>query len=287
MIPRPAVSPGPRGPRRAPLRPRPARPTGLRPPPPAAVATYTRALLDLRAELVGQVDEILRGAGIVPTRTDAAADGDGPLIPSESVLRAQRELAELRQRLARGRRAPLATIETVAARVESHSQRQWAKALERLGVSLNDVRAPHLEHLRGLWQHRNLDLITSLTLDHVDRVRDVLNEMRGARVEDIAERIAETTDATEARARLIARDQVLKLNAEVTQARHRAAGVTEYVWRSSRDERVRSRHKELDGTRQSYAQPPVVDERTGRRAHPGDDYQCRCTADPVIPGFVG
>jgi SPP1 gp7 family putative phage head morphogenesis protein len=116
-------------------------------------------------------------------------------------------------------------------------------------------------------------------------VRDVLNELRGARVEEIAQRIAETTDATASRARLIARDQTLKLNAEITEARHRAAGVTEYVWRSSRDERTRERHKELDGTRHRYSDPPVIDERTGRRGNPGDDYQCRCTADPVITGF--
>jgi SPP1 gp7 family putative phage head morphogenesis protein len=72
---------------------------------------------------------------------------------------------------------------------------------------------------------------------------------------------------------------------QVTQARHQAAGVTEYVWRTSRDERVRQRHKELDGSRQKYSDPPVVDEATGRRAHPSDDFQCRCTADPVLPGI--
>jgi SPP1 gp7 family putative phage head morphogenesis protein len=139
--------------------------------------------------------------------------------------------------------------------------------------------------VRSLWEHRNLDLITSLPAEHIDRVRDVLAEHRGARVEELAERIEGATGASEAQARLIARDQVLKLNAQVAQARHQAAGVTEYVWRSSRDERVRSRHKVLDGTRQKYAHPPIVDPGTGRRGHPGEDYQCRCTADPVLPGL--
>ncbi len=51
---------------------------------------------------------------------------------------------------------------------------------------------------------------------------------------------------------------MLKLNGEIAQARHKAAGVTEYVWRTSRDERVRSRHKALEGTRHAYSEPPVV-----------------------------
>ena len=101
----------------------------------------------------------------------------------------------------------------------------------------------------------------------------------------VARAIEEATGASESHARLLARDQTLKLYSQVTQERHQAAGVTEYVWRSSRDERVRERHKALDGTRQKYSDPPVVDEATGRRAHPGDDFQCRCTADPVLPGI--
>jgi SPP1 gp7 family putative phage head morphogenesis protein len=121
--------------------------------------------------------------------------------------------------------------------------------------------------------------------EKIARVRSILDEGAGDRVEDIAAKIREETQATPARAQLIARDQVLKLNNGVTQARHVAAGVTEYVWRTSRDERVRSRHKELEGTTQAYTEPPVVDRRTGRRAHPGGDYQCRCTAEPIIPRF--
>ncbi len=275
------VAPGPRGRRRAPAR---DRSSGLRPPPPEGViATYARALDAVLRPAVEAVDAILRRHGLLPTRTDAAADGDGPRPNPEDVRRAERELAELRATLA-NRVASHAVLDVVAARVATHSARQWSAALAKLGVKLLDGREPHINHLHSLWQHRNLDLITSLSAEHVDRVRQVLEEHRGARVEEIAERIQGATGASEAQASLIARDQVLKLNAQITQARHQAAGITEYVWRTSRDERVRPRHKHLDGTRQRYSAPPVVDPRTGRRGHPGEDYPCRCTADPVIPG---
>jgi uncharacterized protein with gpF-like domain len=50
---------------------------------------------------------------------------------------------------------------------------------------------------------------------------------------------------------------------------------------------VRKRHRELgamseSGTVFKYSEPPIVDVRTGRRANPGEDFQCRCTANPII-----
>ena len=102
-------------------------------------------------------------------------------------------------------------------------------------------------------------------------------------MEEIARELQEATGATKARAQLLARDQVLRVNSQLTQDRHEAAGITEYVWSASRDVRVRRRHKELDGTRHRYDDPPIVDERTGRRAHPGQDIQCRCCPIPVLP----
>ena len=72
---------------------------------------------------------------------------------------------------------------------------------------------------------------------------------------------------------------------EAMERRQRQLGVTEYRWITSRDGRVRPRHRELDKTVHRWDLPPVVDVKTGRRAHPGQDYACRCTASPIIPGL--
>ena len=45
---------------------------------------------------------------------------------------------------------------------------------------------------------------------------------------------------------------------------------------------MRKDHKRLNGKIFSWNDPPVIDTRTGRRGHPGDDYQCRCVAIPVF-----
>jgi SPP1 gp7 family putative phage head morphogenesis protein len=83
-------------------------------------------------------------------------------------------------------------------------------------------------------------------------------------------------------AQFIARDQIAKLNADLCQAQQKDAGVEEYVWSTSGDRRVRERHQELDGNRFKWNDPPIVDERSGRRCHPGQDYSCRCVALPVF-----
>lgn len=45
---------------------------------------------------------------------------------------------------------------------------------------------------------------------------------------------------------------------------------------------MRADHRRLNGKIFSWNAPPIVDMRTGRRGHPGDDYQCRCVAIPVF-----
>lgn len=135
-----------------------------------------------------------------------------------------------------------------------------------------------------LYRTQNVSLITNVVDETKRRVEQVLIQgaRSGVRVEDLAQQLQAAVGFSESRARLIARDQVLKLNGELTELRQREVGVEEYIWDTSDDERVRPDHALLDGTTQRWDSPPIVDRRTGRRAHPGGDYSCRCTARPVI-----
>ena len=57
----------------------------------------------------------------------------------------------------------------------------------------------------------------------------------------------------------------------------KSAGVRRYRWSTSHDARVRDSHKHLDGRIVDLNGPgEIVDEKTGRRAHAGADYNCRC-----------
>ena len=57
-------------------------------------------------------------------------------------------------------------------------------------------------------------------------------------------------------------------------------GFQYYVWTTRKDDKVRPDHARLEGRICNWNDPPVVDLRSGRRRHPGDDYNCRCTAAP-------
>ncbi len=256
------------------------RPTRVRPaaPPSTAILAYTQLARRVLAALDAAILDALRDEGVV--RTDAAADGP---LPEGIGGRLRRRLAGLIRRLT----APAALtreLDALAKRTNDLSRTEWrAQVKAAVGVDLTDD--PDVAPKLLAFRRENVRLIRSLAREKADRVASILSDAgSGTRVETIAKRIREETDATPQRAALIARDQVLKLNAEVTQARHEAAGLDSYIWRTSRDERVRKEHRELEGRRFRYDDPPVVS-RSGDRANPGEWFRCRCIAEPLIEGL--
>ncbi len=139
------------------------------------------------------------------------------------------------------------------------------------------------ERLQADWLRANTDLIKAESdlRRRVERVlQDPLNE--GRSVADLSRLLQEQAGYSQSRAELTARDQTLKMYGQIQGLRQTNAGITRYVWTTSLDERVRPDHADLDGSVQQWDAPPVVDQRTGRRGHPGIDFQCRCTAVPVL-----
>lgn len=244
--------------------------------PRAIMAGYVSRLSGVVAALHSETLAALRDEGV---RVDAA-DGDAPLPPG-AAARVEARLRRLAEKIV-GDRKMIATVQGVGASVYKFSREQWSRQVKAsLGIDLTSD--PDLDDLAKAFRAENTKLIKSLCAEHVKRVRDVLADAgSGERVENIMRDIREATGASKSRAALIARDQVLSLNGDMAEARHKDIGVTEYIWRTSKDERVRERHRELDGQRISYDEPPIVDKRTGRREHAGRDFQCRCVADPII-----
>lgn len=139
------------------------------------------------------------------------------------------------------------------------------------------------EHLE-LTVNDNVKLVKGLVHGQLDDLKGIV--VRGARAgvhqSVIAEQIEQRFAMPKKRAALIANDQVGKLNGELNQIRQQRLGVRRYRWSSSQDERVRKRHRQLNGTIQEWAKPPVTDERTGERAHPGQPIRCRCQPIPIV-----
>lgn len=128
----------------------------------------------------------------------------------------------------------------------------------------------------------NAQLITGLGQRMADDIADVVQEgvVSGSRWETIAGRLAHAGQVTESRAALIARDQVGKLFGDINKQRQTNLGVTRYVWRTVRDNRVREEHEALDGDSISWDSPPTD-------GHPGEAVNCRCYADPDFSELLG
>lgn len=166
-------------------------------------------------------------------------------------------------------------LETVARRTETQTS-TTTKAL--IGV------APRVSQKTiSRWRKENTDLIVTLQGKQIERITAILQRGRNLRVEELRERMEAAFGIEKRHADLLARDQTLKLNAQITREQHSKAGIERYTWDTSLDERVRERHRELHGQIFAYDDPPIIDPRTGERGHPGDDYQCRCVAIPIVP----
>ena len=149
------------------------------------------------------------------------------------------------------------------------------------GLRLQGIRlAPDHRVAYAVQERRkaNVDLVVNAQRAYAQSVKDIFESPSsvGMRVEDLQAKLLERGNVSESRAELIARDQTLKLNGAVTQIRQENAGVTEYTWSTSLDERVRPEHASLEGQTFAWSAAPDV-------GHPGEDFQCRCVALPVIP----
>jgi len=178
---------------------------------------------------------------------------------------------------------------STALRVSEWSADQFQKQVQRVvKVNLFDDTSGLSEHLE-LFVSDNVKLIKSLAFGQLADLKGVVT--RGARAglhhTDVAAQIQRQFGVTRNRAALIASDQIGKLNGELNQLRQTNLGVRRYRWSTSLDERVRRNkkgqdHAYLEGTIQLWAKPPIVDHKTGDRAHPGQAIRCRCSAIPII-----
>jgi SPP1 gp7 family putative phage head morphogenesis protein len=167
------------------------------------------------------------------------------------------------------------------------SVNEWKRAVNRtLGIDIAGDYYNDLKFQSALdeWTAHNVSLIKSLPLETLDKMRDVVRAgyLEGARPEVMTKQILDAYDITKKHARLIARDQSAKIGARMARIKAEDAGAEEYIWQTAEDSRVRTSHLRLNGKKYKYSEPPVVDEKTGRTANPGEDYQCRCVALPVF-----
>lgn len=189
----------------------------------------------------------------------------------------------------------------IGQRVNSWNDAQWQKVMRGVvGVELFQ-REPWLEDQLGSWTTENVALIQKLTDDTRQEVHRIVQSgiRTGKRSRTLAKELLNTgklepiglIKQTRDRARLIARDQIGKLNGQLQERRQTSLGINQYIWRTVGDSAVRSSHAAMDGRTCRWDDPTVYLDRAtntwlprsgigGVELHPGQDFQCRCSAEP-------
>jgi SPP1 gp7 family putative phage head morphogenesis protein len=170
--------------------------------------------------------------------------------------------------------------------VALRDERAWKTMTKEMSVAMRKeiAGAPTGKILKQLLAEQ-VSLIQSIPEQAGKRVHELA--LRGledsSRASEIARQIMRIGDVSKSRALLIARTEVSRTATSLTQARAEYIGSDSYIWYTSGDSDVRSDHRILNGNVYRWNDPPIVDQRTGAKAHPGCFPNCRCWAEPIIP----
>lgn len=170
--------------------------------------------------------------------------------------------------------------------VDKRDYQNWMQQAEAMGKYMRrELTQASTGHAMQELMADQVHLIKSIPLEAAQRVHELAIKAieQGSRADEIAAEILRSGEVAASRAATIARTETSRAQTTLKQARAEAVGSTHYVWRTSQDGNVRSDHKKLNGKVFAWDDPPVADERSGARAHPGCIYNCRCFAVPVIP----
>lgn len=178
------------------------------------------------------------------------------------------------------------TSDTLVARIlrleaQRHTDTFMKTAKRTLGVDLADVVLQEdLGEYLALAGTRNAGLIKGLSTDAVKRVQETVTSalINGDPARKLQGELTEQLRISDRRAQLIAQDQMAKLNSDLNRIRHEQAGVLEYSWMTSHDERVRARHKALEGKVYKYGDATGAED----GLPPGQPVRCRCIARGIV-----
>jgi len=183
-------------------------------------------------------------------------------------------------------------INDTANETQKFGAAQWAKQTEKLlGISFESSVGDWWPQLQQLWAAANYKLIKSLTHDYIDKVNRLTSQavQNGWTYKSLMTEILATgAQITQSRARLIARDQIGKLNSSISRAQQTEVGANTYDWETSMDERVRPTHRTMQGLTCSWDDASIVSHDHGRTwvkksgnmepNQAGMAIQCRCVA---------
>jgi len=178
--------------------------------------------------------------------------------------------------------------------VNRRNKAAWATHAQEMSAALRLelANAPIGAAVEGLLASQ-VDLITSLPLEASQHVHELSMEALltaqryPERQDEVYAMLAKehperTSKWLKNRATLIARTETARAGSVLTQARSEYVGAEQYQWVTAQDWKVRPSHKKLNRKVFSWSDPPLSDP-PDHHSHPGQIFNCRCIALPILP----
>jgi SPP1 gp7 family putative phage head morphogenesis protein len=149
-------------------------------------------------------------------------------------------------------------------------------------LGFNSIPPDQVNEALNSWKTENVKLIKGVNDDQIKSIETLLlrSSRDGTNKGTLTQEIQKTMRSSVKRATLIAVDQTLKLDGQIDRFKQTEAGVSHFIWRTAGDERVRPKHRALNGNKYSW--------KTGANGiYPKQEVRCRCWAEPSFEEILG
>lgn len=175
------------------------------------------------------------------------------------------------------------------------TDRKINSTLQRVTV-LPQLSKSQREHIARDWQDSLKLPIKDWTEKEVAKLRKDIQASiyAGNRHDALIKIIQKSHQSSLKKAKFLASQETRLLLTKFKEVRYRAAGSEEYEWGISNNPiapsnnarwikgQVRHDHGILAGKKFRWDNPPITNQLTGARNNPGQDYNCRCFARPIV-----
>lgn len=154
------------------------------------------------------------------------------------------------------------------------------------GLSLETSKiTPEMREIMKATSIENIQLIKSISQRYLNQMQGAVMRSitNGTGLPDLMPFLLKQKGITHRRAQLISLDQTRKVSNNLTAARNKSYGLTEFEWmHTGGSDEPREDHIHMSGNIYRYDDLPVIDKKTGERGLPGQLINCRCRQKPVI-----
>lgn len=210
-----------------------------------------------------------------------AEDAEGP--PSENLQETLNRLAE--QWEPKFDEGSQKLAEWFAQKTKNYTDGSLRRILQDAGFAVPFQMTDRIQDVYESVINEQVGLIKSIPSHYLTEVQGLVmrSVQQGRDLGWLTSELSNRYGITKRRAALIARDQNNKATSVMSRVRHQELGITEAIWRHSHGgKHPRPSHLRADGKKYDVKKGMYID---GEWIWPGEKINCRCTAQPLVPGL--